>query len=124
MNIYLSAWFSRFARKEKISHQLLVDAVQRAEAGLIDADLGSGVIKQRVARPGEGRSKGYRTILLFRKSHRCFFVFGFAKSGMENLSSIEQAQFKKMARHVLDLSEAQLTELVSQGHFEGVTKDA
>ena len=72
MNIYLSAWFSRFARKEKISHQLLVDAVQRAEAGLIDADLGSGVIKQRVARPGEGRSKGYRTILLFRKSHRCF----------------------------------------------------
>ena len=51
MNIYLSAWFSRFARKEKISHQLLVDAVQGAEAGLIDADLGSGVIKQRVARP-------------------------------------------------------------------------
>ena len=124
MNIYLSAWFSRFARKEKISHQLLVDAVQRAEAGLIDADLGSGVIKQRVARPGEGRSKGYRTILLFRKSHRCFFLFCFAKSEMENLSSIEQAQFKKMARHVLDLSEAQLTELVSQGHFEGVTKDA
>lgn len=30
-------------------------AVQRAERGLVDADLGGGVIKQRIAREGQGR---------------------------------------------------------------------
>jgi hypothetical protein len=124
MDIFKSAWFTRFARKEKISVVALCDAVDRAERGLIDADLGAGVIKQRIARTGEGRSKGYRTILLFRKQHRCFFVYGFAKSELENISAIEEAQFKKMARHVLDLTDAQLRELVTQGHFEKVVPDA
>jgi hypothetical protein len=124
VEILKSAWFTRFARKEKISVAALCDAVDRAERGLIDADLGAGVIKQRIARTGEGRSKGYRTILLFRKQHRCFFIYGFAKSESENISAMEEAQFKKMARHVLDLTEAQLMELVTQGHFEKVVPDA
>ena len=96
----------------------------RGSRGLIDADLGAGVIKQRIARPGEGRSKGYRTILLFRQQHRCFFVYGFAKSELENISAIEEAQFKKMARHVLDLTDAQLMASVTQGPFEKVVQDA
>ena len=124
MDIFKSAWFTRFAKKEKISAAVLHDAVDRAERGLIDADLGAGVIKQRIARPGEGHSKGYRTILLFRHQHRCFFVYGFAKSELENISAMEEVQFKKMARHVLDLTDAQLMELVTQGHFEKVVQDA
>jgi hypothetical protein len=62
--------------------------------------------------------------LLFRKHHRCFFVYDFAKSELENISAMEEAQFKKMARHVLDLTEAQLMELVTQRHFEKVVPDA
>ena len=57
MDIFQSAWFTRFARKEKNSAAALHDAVVRAERGLIDADLGAGVTKQRIARPCEGRSK-------------------------------------------------------------------
>jgi hypothetical protein len=54
---------ARFQRKEGISNRSLCEAIDRAERGLIDADLGQGLIKQRVARPGEGRSGGYRTIV-------------------------------------------------------------
>ena len=85
MRIYKNAWFAKFARKEGLDDAMLRDAVQRADNGLIDAQLGSGLIKQRVARQGEGRSGGYRTLLLFRAGERAVFVFGFANSGMANL---------------------------------------
>ena len=74
MRVFKNAWFGRFARKEGISAAALWDAVGRAERGQVDADLGGGVIKQRIARPGEGRSKGYRSIVLFLKGERAFFV--------------------------------------------------
>lgn len=76
----------RFARKEGISAETLLDAIERASHGQIDADLGSGVIKQRLARPGESRSKGYRSIILFRMGERAFFVYGFSKSEQSNIS--------------------------------------
>ena len=64
MKIFQNAWFRRFIRKEKISVNMLCDAVERADNGQIDADLGGGVIKQRMARIGSGKSKGYRSIIL------------------------------------------------------------
>ena len=57
----------------------------RAGQGLIDADLGGGVIKQRIARKSQGRSGGFRSIVLFRKGQLAFFVYGFAKSNRQNL---------------------------------------
>jgi hypothetical protein len=57
--VFKTRWFERFARKEKIPDPILVDAVARAEKGQVDADLGGGVIKQRIARPGRGKSGGY-----------------------------------------------------------------
>ena len=80
MRIFKSRWFQRFAQKEAITDVVLREAVARAEQGQIDADLGGEVIKQRIARPGQGRSKGYRTIIFFRRGVRAFFVYGFAKS--------------------------------------------
>jgi len=65
--------FGRFARKEKISAAALLEAVERAEKGLIDADLGGGVIKQRIARPGAGKSGGLRSVVLYRQGERAFF---------------------------------------------------
>jgi hypothetical protein len=80
VRIYESRWFQRFARKEGITDAALREAVVRAEEGQIDADLGGEVIKQRISRPGQGRSGGYRTLILFRRGARAFFVYGFAKS--------------------------------------------
>lgn len=124
MKIFKNAWFGRFARREKISADALWDAIERAENGQIDADLGGGVIKQRIARPGEGKSKGYRSIVLFRKGELSFFVYGFSKSELGNIREDEEEQFKKMARHVLSLTDAQLSELVANGQFEEVEKNA
>ena len=117
MRIFRNAWFGRFARKERIADAALLDAVRRAERGQIDADLGGGVIKQRIARPGQGRSGGYRTIVLFWRGERAFFVFGFAKSGRDNIEDDEEEQFRRMAGHVLALSDAHLAALVEAGQF-------
>ena len=62
MIILKNSWFTKFAKKERISDAKLCEAVKNAEAGLIDADYGGGVIKQRIA-----RLKG-TSIYLFRAS--------------------------------------------------------
>ena len=123
LKIFKNAWFGRFARKERISANVLWDAVLRAENGQIDADLGGVVIKQRIARPGESKSKGYRSIILFRKGEKSFFVYGFPKSELGNIREDEEEQFKKMARQILALTDAQLSALIANGQFEEIAKN-
>lgn len=120
MRVFKNAWFDRFARKQGLSDKAPWEAVEQAECGLIDADLGAFVIKQRVARPGHGKSGGFRTIVLYRAAERAFFVYGFAKSDRSNLRRDEEALFRKAAGHVLGLSEEQLTELIGRGQFSEV----
>jgi hypothetical protein len=115
VRIYKNAWFAKFARKEDVNDTMLVDAVRRAAAGLIDAPLGSGLIKQRVARPGQGRSGGYRTLIFFRDGERAVFAFGFAKNSKANLDADELAAFRKAAKIVLGLTQAQIDAEVAAG---------
>jgi hypothetical protein len=63
----------------------LCEAVERAESGLIDANLGGGLIKQRVARLGQGRSGGYRAVVAYRRLGRAVFLYGFAKNERDNI---------------------------------------
>lgn len=79
MRVFENRAFSRFAIRNAIADSDLCEAVHRATRGLIDADLGGGVIKQRISRKGEGRSGGFRTLILFRNQARAVFVHGFAK---------------------------------------------
>jgi len=123
VKVFKSAWFERFARKQHIADHALLEAVDRAERGLIDADLGGGVIKQRVARQGQGRSGGFRTIILYRSAERAFFIHGFAKSDRSNIDDIELVMFKRAAIHVLALSDAQLAELIAKVQFLEVPGD-
>jgi hypothetical protein len=95
----------------------LLDAVARADRGQIDANLGGEVIKQRIARPGEGRSGGYRAILFFRSGDKAFFVYGFRKSQRANIDDREKEQFKEAAKHILALTEKQLAKLVERFDF-------
>ena len=85
MRIFKNRPFARFARKAGLSDAALRAAVRDAERGLVDADLGGGVIKQRIARPGGGKSGGFRTIVLFRAGARAFFVHGFAKNDQASI---------------------------------------
>ncbi len=112
MRIFKNAWFCRFARREKIKDEVLKDAIARVERGLIDAELGGGVIKQRVARPGQGRSGGYRSIIIFQKGERAFFVYGFAKSDRENIDPDEAADFKKLAKEWFTFSDQKIEAMI------------
>jgi hypothetical protein len=108
-------WFAKFASREEISDATLVAAIDQANSGLIDADLGGGLIKQRVARKGGG----YRTLVLFRHEERAVFAFGFAKSNKANLSAAELRVYKQAAKIVLALTQAQIdTEVREERLFE------
>ncbi len=90
---------------------------------MIDADLGGGVIKQRIARPGEGKSEGYRSIVVFRNGDKAFFVYGFPKSELGNIRDDEAEQFKKAAKSILALSDDLIRQLIENDQLEEVMKD-
>lgn len=120
MRVFKNAWFARFCRKQGISDKALLEATDRVNRGLIDADLGGGVIKQRLARAGRGKSGGFRTIILYLAAERAFFVYGFAKSCRDNIDKDEEVAFKEAARYVLGLSDSRLAELIDLKHFTEV----
>lgn len=114
MRVFKTRVFARFARKERIADRSLCDAVARVERGLIDADLGGWVIKQRVARRGQGRSGGFRTIIAFKTGERSVFLFGFAKNEMGNVSDRELADLKHAAKIYMALGESELRLAVAE----------
>lgn len=123
MRVFKNGWFQKFARKEKISDAMLCEAVARAERGQIDADLGSGLIKQRLARPGAGKSGGFRTLVFFRTQQRAVFAFGFAKSDVANLDDADEAYLKKAAKLVLGFTDEQMDAEVAAGRILEVKCD-
>ena len=116
----MTSSFTHFAAKESIDGLALREAIDRAARGLIDADLGGGVIKQRVARPGQGRSAGFRTVIAFRAGARAFFIHGFAKSRRANVSKSELAKLKLLASVYFELNESQIAKQLSVGELKRI----
>jgi hypothetical protein len=119
--IFKNKSFSRFAKKAQISDSDLCQAIANAEQGLIDADLGGGVIKQRVAREGAGKSSGFRTMILFKIKTRAFFVYGFAKNEQDNISDDDLISLKKLAKKILNYNDAELNTAIQKKLFIEVT---
>lgn len=109
MRIYKNRPFARFAKKAGLNDASLCLAVHEAENGLIAADLGGGIIKQRVARSGSGKSGGYRTLILYRARSRAFFVHGFAKNERDNVDANELAALRKLASTLQTYDSADLS---------------
>jgi hypothetical protein len=109
VRIFKNPWFTRFAGKEGITDDELREIVNTVlEAGQAEADLGGGVYKVRVARPGEGKAGGYRVIVFFRSEFRTFFTYGFAKSNRGNISQKELRGFKEDAKADFSLTDEQI----------------
>lgn len=115
MRIFANRWFARFADKQNIGDDDLREAVSRAERGLIDADLGGGVIKQRIARKGQGKSGSFRSVVLFRQGERAFFVYAFAKSDRDNIDQSELSTYKTAAAVYLNYTDDELALFLKQG---------
>jgi hypothetical protein len=105
MRVFVTRWFTRFARSERISDAILCDAIDRAQRGTIDADMGRELIKQRVARPGAGKRGGFRVLVAYRAGERAVFLYGFAKSERDNINPRELADWQKRAREALSASD-------------------
>lgn len=123
MRIFKSKWFAKFAKKEGISDVRLCKAVKDAESGKIDADYGGSVIKQRIARSNKGKSGGYRSVILYYRGKRAFFVYGYPKSERENIDEADERYFKELARLTLAFSDHELATLVKTGAYEEVKCD-
>ncbi|WP_420604423.1 type II toxin-antitoxin system RelE/ParE family toxin [Methylobacterium sp.] len=123
MRTYKNKSFARFARHAGIPDAALCDAVLRAGRGQVDADLGGGVIKQRIARAGGGRSGGFRAIVLFRREDRAFFVHGFAKNERENLQRDELRTLRRLAGELFGLERMELEAMLANGTISEVNCD-
>ncbi len=123
MQTFKTKAFARFADREGVEDAALCEAVRRAGEGLIDADLGGGVIKQRIARRGGGRSGGFRMIVLFRRGELAFFVHGFAKSDRDNLRRDELVAYRLLAHEYLSLDDAGLKAVRATGTIIEVNCD-
>jgi hypothetical protein len=93
------------------------------KTGSIDASLGGGLVKQRVARSGGGRSGGYRTVIAYQASRRSVFLYGFAKSERDNINDRELADLKKLARYYLGYNDAQIAIALASAELKEVVCD-
>ncbi len=94
-----------------------------ADDGLIDADYGGGVIKQRIARPHEGKSGGYRTIILYCHRNKAYFVYGFCKNERDNINEFEEREFKELAKITFALADDGLGKLIKTGAYTEIRCD-
>ena len=120
MRTFKTRWLTRFARREGISDQSLREAIERAERGLIDADLGGGLIKIRVARRGQGRSGGYRMMVAYRATHRAVLLFAFAKNERENIEPDELMSLRRLAENWLAADAIKISKEIEAGNLEEI----
>lgn len=124
MLIYKTKWFNRWAKKEGLNTASLCLAVAEMLNGLYEADLGGSVLKKRIARDGQGKSGGFRTLIATNKKDRWFFIYGFAKNERSNIDEDEEEALKKLATSLLLLSDESLAQSESKGKIIEVICDA
>ena len=118
MRVFKSKHFSRYARKEGIENSALAEAIREIESGLVDAILGGGLVKKRVAREGGGKSSGYRTIIAFSSGQRSLFLYGFAKNDRDNIGDDELRELRKLSQLFLGLSSVRLDNCITELFFK------
>jgi hypothetical protein len=123
LRVFSTRSFERFRRRERIDDRSLCEGVARAERGLIDANLGSGLIKQRVARRGQGRSRGFRVLVVYRSRVRAVFLYGFAKNERDNVDADELVRLRPAASEMLSWTDSQISQLLAATEWRQIECD-
>lgn len=110
-------WFYKWAKKNNITDNMLLTTLQNISNNLGVVKLGSGLYKIRVAKTGQGKSGGYRTIIVYKKNDVAIFVYGFSKNEKKNLEKDELKYFKKLAKNLLSIDRQKYIELEKSGDF-------
>ena len=124
MRIFKVKTLARFTKRERISDRGLCEAIEQAERGLVDADLGGGLIKLRVARQGQGKRGGYRLLIAFRSKLRAVFLFGFAKSDLDNIDDDQLATLRDTAALWLAADAQKIEQAIKDGLLIEVRDDS
>ncbi len=111
MTIYKTRWFARWANKQGLTSPSLCAAVREMTEGLYDADLGNGLLKKRIARPGQGKRSGFRTLVATNKGN-CWIY------------KDEEVALKLLAAHLLSLTAHALDKAQHAGELMEVNCDA
>jgi len=123
VRIFKTKWLARYARRERIADHSLSEAIERAARGVIDADLGGGIIKQRVARSGQGRSGGYRMLIAYRAGARAVFLYAFAKNERENIDPDELLTLREIGAGWLAADAQRIAQVLEEGILQEVIDD-
>ena len=121
--VFKTRHFSRWMRKTELTDEALCTAVGEMAQGLIDADLGGGVVKKRVGLAGRGKRGGARTLVATNKGNRWFFVFGFEKNERANISAEEKEALQDLAQDLLARTAKELDIAVADGSLEEICHD-
>lgn len=107
---FKTAWFTKAARKARISDAELCEAIAAVSRGQAD-DLGGGVYKKRLDK------NRHRSIILAKADHCWVYAYLFAKKDRANIDGKELAAFRKLASAYEGLGDAQIAQLVVAGEF-------
>ncbi len=121
--VFKTRHFTRWMRKTELADAALCAAVDEMVRGLIDADLGGGVVKKRVPLPGRGKSGSTRTLVATSKGSRWFFLFGFEKNERGNVSEKELEALQALADDLLKLSSRDLDAQMESGALQEICHD-
>ena len=121
--VFKTRHFSRWMRKTTLTDSGLCEAVLEMTQGLIDADLGGGVVKKRVGLAGRGKRAGARTLLATNKGSRWFFLFGFEKNDRATISAEEKEALQAVAQDLLDRTARELDEQIEDGTLQEICDD-
>lgn len=123
MRSFKTKWFTRWADEVGLEESMLLKALDEIKGGLVDASLGGNVFKKRVAKLGQGKRGGYRTIVAFKSQNKAFFIYGFSKNQRENITAKELLLLKKLSVELLGYSEQQLKKTIDKGELIEVSKN-
>ena len=110
-------WFNKWSKKNIVTDNKLLNAIEAVSNNLGIADLGGCLYKVRIPKSGQGKSGGFRTVVVFKKSDRAIFVYGFSKNEKDNLDKEELKYFKKLAKDLLEIDKKEFIKMEQLGDF-------
>ena len=114
--IFVTAWFSKAARKALISENELCRAAGQVVAGQAD-DLGGGVFKKRLNR------NDHRAIILTKFGDFLVYEYLFAKKDLDNIEKTELQAFRMLAKSYANLTKRQIETLLNQKAWTEICKE-
>jgi len=121
--VFKTRYFSRWVRKTELTDKALCAAVVEMAQGLIDGDLGGGVLKKRIGLAGRGKRGGARTLVATNKGDKWFFVYGFEKNVRATITDGELQALQDIGAQLLARTGRQLDQAVAEGSLQEICHD-